>query len=428
MQRKINGLLLLFSLIGGAVGFVIGEIILGALSESWPRFAVVGLYFGVLALCIGLACLIAEMISPRLNGTSWRQRYTGLSWQLLVPATLVLLFAVGGLLQFIYGAHFGGAKQVKDIVLVIDNSGSMLETDPDNERYSAAKQLIQNMESDKRVAVVAFHNTAQLIQPFVKVSTQEEKDKVNAAIDSLEPTDGGTNFSLALGEAMKTIKDKEKAGRGTMVILLSDGFSESDINKQIAQFQEQQIVINTVGLSVADSKGSALLQQIADSTNGSYYDVSEANGLALVFQNIYNTIDNRTLLTERTGSLADSTLYTLLRILSLAIIGAALGMSLGLFFDNRFLALSFGAGGIVGGLLAGFILDSGLSGDMISDGLSRLFAVLVLAAIISIFTLVVPIRDNNSTNRYDGGRKNSNRDQSTKALGERTKDSRSHGF
>lgn len=237
MQRKINGLLLLFSLIGGAVGFVIGEVILGALSDNWPRFAVVGLYFGVLALCIGLSCLIAEMISPRLNGSSWRQRYTSLSWQLLVPATIVLLFAVGGLLQFIYGAHFGGAKQVKDIVLVIDNSGSMLETDPDNERYTAAKQLINNMESDKRVAVVVFSNAAQLLQPFVSVSSQAEKDKVNAAIDALEPTDGGTNFSLALGEAMKTIKEKEKASRGTMVILLSDGFSESDINAQIAAYQ-----------------------------------------------------------------------------------------------------------------------------------------------------------------------------------------------
>lgn len=208
MQRKINWLLLLFSLIGGTVGFAIGEIILGALLESWPRFVVAGLYFGVLALCIGLSCLIAEMIAPRLNGSSWRARYTGLSWQLLVPATLVLLFAVGALLQLLYGLHFGGSKQVKDIVLVIDNSGSMLETDPENERYTAAKQLIENMKDDKRVAVVVFSNTAELLQPFVSVKSQAEKDEVNAAIDALEPTDGGTNFSLALAETMKTIESK----------------------------------------------------------------------------------------------------------------------------------------------------------------------------------------------------------------------------
>lgn len=428
MQRKINMLLLLFSLIGGAIGFAIGEIILGALSENWPRFVVVGLYFGVLALCIGLSCLIAEMITPRLNGLSWRQRYTGLSWKLLVPATLVLLFAVGGLLQLIYGLHFGSVKQVKDIVLVIDNSGSMLETDPDNERYTAAKQLINNMETDKRVAVVVFSNIAELLQPFVSVSTQAEKDSVNAAIDALEPTDGGTDFSLALTETMKTIEGKSNAERGTMVILLSDGFSESSINQQIAAYQEQQIVVNTVGLSVVDARGSALLQQIADSTGGSYYDVTEANGLALVFQNIYDTIDNRTLLTERTGAMADSTFYTLLRILSFAIIGAAVGVSLGLLFDNRFLAASFGAGGIVGGLLAGFILDSCLSGHALTDGFCRFVAALVLAAIIGLFTLVVPVKENNSTKPPGGGRKSKFNDRPSAGLGGRTKDSRSHGF
>ncbi|MFX3635780.1 MAG: VWA domain-containing protein [Candidatus Pristimantibacillus sp.] len=428
MERKINMLLVLFSLIGGAVGFAIGEVILGSLSEGWPRFVVVGLYFGVIALCIGLSCLIAELISPRLSGTSWRQRYTGLSWMLLVPATLVLLFVVGGLLQLVYGLSFGGVKEVKDIVLVIDNSGSMAETDPDNERLTAAKQLINKMESDKRVAVVQFSDTAELLQPFTNVRTQAEKDSVSAAIEALEPTDGGTNFTLALEESMKTIKEKVDSKRGTMVILLSDGFSESSIDEQIAAYQEQRIVVNTVGLSVVDARGSALLQQIANSTGGSYYDVTEANGLTLAFQNIYDTIDDRTLVTERTGANADSTTYTLLRLLSLLIIGAAIGVSLGLVFDNRFLAVSFGAGGIVGGLLAGFILDSGLSGHSFLDPFSRLTAVLVLAAIISLFTLIVPIKENAGSKLRGGGRGISNNGSSSKSLGGRTKDSRSHGF
>lgn len=410
------------------MGFAIGEFVLGMLSEGWPRFVVVGLYFGIIALCIGLACLIAELLSPRLNGASWRQRYTDLSWKLLVPATLALLFVVGGLVQLLYGLQFGGAKPVKDIVLAIDNSGSMLETDPDNERYAAAKQLIGNMESDNRVAVVVFNDTAELLQPFVSVGTQTEKNQVNAAIDALEPTNGGTDFSMALAESMATIKSKENGGRGTMVILLSDGFSESSIEQQIADYREQQIAVNTVGLSVVDARGAALLQNIADSTGGSYYDVTEANGISLVFQNIYDKLDKQTLLTERTGKAADSGFYTLLRLLSLAIIGAAIGVSLGLLFDNRHLAVSFGAGGIVGGLLAGFILDFGLSGDQLSDAFSRLAAVLVLAAIIGLFTLVVPIRDNNTPKTRGGGRKSGIAGRSSSGMGERTKDSRSHGF
>lgn len=427
MERKINLLLLLFALIGGTIGFALGEVILGSLLGEWPRFIVVGLYFGVIALCIGLSCLIAELISPRLSGTSWRQRYTGLSWMLLVPATLVLLFVVSGLLQLTYGLSFGGVKQVKDIVLVIDNSGSMAETDPDNERFTAAKQLIDKLESDKRVAVVQFSDTAELLQPFTNLRTQAEKDSVSAAIEALEPTDGGTNFTLALEESMKIINEKADSNRGTMIILLSDGFSDSSIAEQIAAYQEQRVVVNTVGLSVVDARGTELLQYIADSTGGSYYDVTEANGLTLAFQNIYDTIDDRTLVTERTGVNADSTLYMLLRLLSLTIIGAAIGVSLGLVFDNRFLAVSFGAGGIVGGLLAGFILDSGLSGRSFWDPVTRLTAVLVLAAIISLFTFVVPIKENTGSKLRGGGRKIGS-GSSSKSMGRPAKDSRSHGF
>lgn len=80
VQRKINPLLLLFSVIGGVIGFAIGEYWLRVWGIGLPVIFVTGVYFGILAFCIGLSCLLAEIISPRLNGSSWRQRYTGTSW------------------------------------------------------------------------------------------------------------------------------------------------------------------------------------------------------------------------------------------------------------------------------------------------------------------------------------------------------------
>ncbi len=426
MQRKINLLLLLFSLIGGAIGFFAGELVLDKLADGWPRFVVVGLYFGIVALFIGLFSLLAELLSPRLNGQSWRQRYTGLSWKLLVPATLALLFVVGGLVQLVYGLQFG-LKPVKDIVLAIDNSGSMLETDPEDERFAAARQLVGHMESDKRAAIVVFNDTAQLVEPFVGMSGQDGRDRLNAALDGLAAPDGGTNFAEALGVAMTTIEAVGDKQRGKMVILLSDGFSDSDLEQQIANYQAQNVVVNTVGLNVTNSGGASLLQQIAESTGGSYYDVAEAGDLSLVFQNIYNNLDKQTLLTERTGKLADSKFYLFLRVLSLAIIGAAIGLSLGLVFDNRYLALSFGSGGAFGGLLAGFILDAGLAGSALSDGLTRLVAILVLAALIALFTLIVPIKDNVTTKLRVGGRSSALRDRTRAEMGDPAKSRRSFG-
>ncbi|MCU6710014.1 VWA domain-containing protein [Paenibacillus sp. J5C_2022] len=424
MQRKVNMLLLAFGLLGAAVGAVIGEALRLVLPESWPSYVTVGLYFGQLALWIGVGCLIAELIAPRLNGHSWRQRYTDLSWKLLLPATLVLLFVVGAALQFVFGLDFGGTKRVKDIVLVIDNSGSMSETDPDGERYAAAKGLIAEMNKDKRVALISFTDSAQLLQPFANVGTEERKEAVYSVMDGIVPTDEGTNFSQALGEAVRVIESKDDQRRGTMVILLSDGFSDSSIAEQLNQLQSRGIAVHTIGLKVGHSGGIALLKEIAESTGGHYYDVSQSDGLSAAFQNIYMTIDNRMLNAITAGAPEEHDIYKVLRILSYVIIGAAIGLSLGLLFDNRYLALSFGLGGVAGGSLAGLIMHAGLSGGAIQDALTRSAAAIAMTAVIALFTLVVPIGEKGKPGRkradalahVDGGSRGGKRN------------GRSHGF
>ncbi|WP_195573733.1 vWA domain-containing protein [Paenibacillus sp. 1001270B_150601_E10] len=391
MQRKINGLLVLFSLLGGALGFVLGEILLHQLEGKTPHILNIGLYFGVLALCIGLGCLLAEMISPKLNGASWRQMYMGTSWKLWIPATLVLLLVVGAALEFLYEVDMGSQRQVRNIVFVIDNSGSMQQTDPDNARYAAAKSLIGQMDSAKQVSVVAFGNEAEVIQPFVKVSDQDAKLAIYEKIDSLAPTDDGTNIEGALNQAMQLIR--EESTKGTLVILLSDGVSDVNVDKTLRDYIDQHIAIHTVGLSLVDPSGTQLLETIANRTNGQYYDVEEAKDISLVFQQIYNTVGDRTLLTERTGSLEGSSLYMIMRILAITIIGAAIGIALGIVFDNRYLAKSFAIGGAAAGLLAGCVLEFGLSGSTWLDGIVRLIAALILALVTTLFTLIVPIQE-----------------------------------
>lgn len=396
MQRKINWLLVLFSLIGGAVGFVIGEVLLGRLSDRMPGILLIGLYFGILALSIGLFCLIAEMISPRLNGASWRQRYMGTSWKLLVPATLAMLLLAGVAFEFIYEMNVGRAKTVKDIVLIIDNSGSMMETDPDDLRYEAAKTFVDQMDSSKQVAVIVFNDTPELIQPFIRVRDQGVKDEVHAVIDALEPTNFGTDIALALESGMEQIKGLASS-RGAMAILLSDGFSDVNTAEALTDYRSLGVVVNTVGLGLSrygNSEGASLLKDIASQTGGRYYDEADAANLSFVFREIYDNLDDRTLVTERTGLMEHSVYYMILRIVLVLALGALLGLSLGLMFDNRYLAKSFTIGGAVSGLLAGLLLEFGLDGAPVGDAMIRLLACLVLAAVMTMFTVVVPMREN----------------------------------
>ncbi|MBW4082350.1 VWA domain-containing protein [Paenibacillus sp. S150] len=390
MQRKINLLLLLFSLLGGAAAFVLGELLLDKRPYGLPSIVLVGIYFAIVALGVGLGSLLAEMISPRLNGLSWKQRYLGLSWKLL-PLTLVLLFAVGTVTEFVYELNFGGVRPVKDVVMVIDDSGSMMQSDPGNSRYTAAEALVQRMDEDNQVAVVTFSHDASVVQPLIPLSSADNREKVSSVINSLQTTEGGTNISGALTEAINVINSDNKSGRGAMVIMLSDGFSQFDTSTELTEYADRGIAVNTIGLALDDPSGSALLQDIATATGGQYYDVTNAELLGGVFQQIYDRLGDRTLLTVRSDSTADSPYYAGVRILALLLVGTALGVGLGIVFDNRHLARSFGVGGAVSGLFAGLILEFGLDGHSIGDAMTRLLALLVLAAIIALFTFVIPV-------------------------------------
>lgn len=421
MQRKINPLLLLFSLVGGGIGFAIGEFLLRQWGIGLPIIVVTGIYFGILALCIGLACLIAELISPRLNGSSWRQRYTGTSWKLLIPSTLVALFLLGMLFEWVYQLNPGSAKPVKDIVLIIDNSGSMKDTDPNQDRYTAAKNLINRMDEDNRVSVMVFDHATTLLQPFTRVKNQETKDEIIAEIDGLATTDGGTDISLALEDTMTHIQESHDAARSAMVIMLSDGFSETDHARVLADYKQQQIAVNTIGLSLVNPDGAQLLQTIAAETGGQYYDVQNAADLSFVFQKIYDDVGDRSLLTKRTGVMEDSVYYQIVRIAAMLLIGAAMGLALGIVFDNRHLALSFSIGGAVSGVLAGVVLEYGLSGVEVGDASIRMLACFILAGVIALFTLVIPVKENSRIIR------NEQRPGRT-GRGQRPNDSTSRGF
>ncbi|MBM6387320.1 MAG: hypothetical protein JSY10_25535 [Paenibacillus sp.] len=122
-----------------------------------------------------------------------------------------------------------------------------------------------------------------------------------------------------------------------------------------------------------------------------------------------------------------STYLAIFRVAAMLLIGVALGVSLGLVFDNRHLAVSFGIGGVVSGLLAGLLLEWGLDGSSVGDALVRLGAMFILSGVLTLFTWIIPVKEN--TPRKSKGRREAGRGTPTAdGFGQRGRDTRSKGF
>ncbi|MEH7106781.1 vWA domain-containing protein [Bacillus sp. JJ1764] len=318
---------------------------------------------------------------------------------MLVPSTLVMLFAAGLLFQFFYSINFSSVKPPDDFVVVLDTSGSMNKTDPNHESLKAAARLIDGMKSTHRAAVISFNDQANLTKPMFSIGDKPERGDAIAQINGLED-DGGTNIGRALDLALKEINSNRQNGRKPMVILFSDGYSKLDFSKVIEPYQREDIVINTVGMSKIDWGGAQLLKKIASKTGGSFHDVKNADELSKVFEKIYLDNQDRLLIDERFGVFQDSTYLAILRVILLNLLGGLFGLSLGILFDNRYLAKSYAITGLVSGVLAGLVLESGL----FSGFYNRLFADLLLTVVTGLGTILIPIREKFSSgvSRHSG--------------------------
>jgi Ca-activated chloride channel family protein len=318
------------------------------------------------------------------------------------------------LLQFLYGLDFGKAKKIKDVVFLIDTSESMLKTDPGNERYLAAQNLINSMNNDNRTAIYVFNDEIKNIQPMAYVDSNLKGQVVNE-LKQLEQPSGKTNLKGALDTAMEQIISTQSKDRSTMVIALTDGMDNYNLqdtfDKTINPYRNSGIPVYTIGMN---ENLDELLGKIADETDGIYYNVKETQSLKNLFNKIYLERDRRLLVDKRNGSANDNILFALLRVLFLTIIGGLIGLGGGLIFDNKYISKSFGIAGLLSGFISGLILELGFGNVSYNAPLLRLWADIVLSVIYTFFTFIFGVGAENQYYGEQGYLLNRRRDANTK--------------
>lgn len=405
VEKRINLAMLGMSTIGGVIGFIIGEVIIGAYKYKLSHGVLMGVYFGVLALCIGSMCLIAEMINPRLNGFTWKNNYLKTSFKFLVPCTLIVLFIAGMIFQFLYEAGIGKAKKINDVVFAMDTSGSMSKTDPNNERFSAALDLLNSMNEENRVSFYRFDDTAEQIFPMTEVTDKAKKD-IEEKLKQHENAKGNTNMREALLKAYDEIKISGKSGRNAMIILLSDGGDTYDLAQKFDEtmkpFKNKGIPIYTIGMS--NENNFYILKKISRESNGNYYSVKEVKDLKGVFNKIYKDTQQRLLIDKRDGVYESSYFYMMLRILLIAIIGCLIAAGVSFVFDNKNLLKGFLVGGFIGGIAAGTIIEIGFLYLPWIGFVHRALADIIMALIFTLIPVKVDVK-NYSKGSYIGKNK-----------------------
>jgi secreted trypsin-like serine protease len=165
--------------------------------------------------------------------------------------------------------------------LIIDSSGSMTTSDPQNRRQAGANAYVTASLPDDEVGVVDFDDSARVVSPAVRVGDHRQ-DLANAIgrIDSSGGTDLGAGLTRGCGLLGVA------GGQRRAAIFLTDGVgSYSD---ESSCYRSRGWPVFTIGLGSGVDR--TLLDRIADETGGRYLQLEFSTNLVCEFQQIRSQI------------------------------------------------------------------------------------------------------------------------------------------
>jgi Ca-activated chloride channel family protein len=240
------------------------------------------------------------------------------AWRRWVPPALFLL-ALSALGLALARPHVNVMqdREQATIVLAIDSSGSMLAEDVSPTRLEAAQAAVRTfldrLPPKFRVGMVAFAAEAEVVAPATT-----DRELVLSALEFLAPLRGtaiGDAVARAAEEARDSIgqqSDRQLASvriaaapsgeqPPAAVLLLSDGFQTAGVLEPLdgaARARELGIPVYTIALGTDEGivdfgfrqipvpPDRESLRQIAEETNGKYFDAPTAEALEAAYADI----------------------------------------------------------------------------------------------------------------------------------------------
>jgi Ca-activated chloride channel family protein len=215
-----------------------------------------------------------------------------------------------------------------DIVIVMDMSKSMEETDMPRDRMDAAQRVIRRFlrrNKNDRIGLVIFGQQAMLQCPLTHDSKILEKIVADLVIGDVPELGTAIGDGLALAVAQLRRSD----AKSKVVILLSDGDSNwvtrfaPDEAAKIAKEQKIKVYTLLVGREESDLFGGmsvnpATLRNIASTTGGEFFRASDYASFDRGFQTVRNKLDtSKRTVTER---IPDQQLFVPFALLGIALL------------------------------------------------------------------------------------------------------------
>ena len=184
----------------------------------------------------------------------------------------------------------------KEIVFVLDNSGSMKQNDPNRITKDVVTGFIKKLDAGSRLGMVIFGKDAKVLEPLTEITGTPADTKFLDSLNHLDYRGQFTNTPAGIERAIYEFKTNGKKNTDKIIILLTDGIIDTGDVKRNVESERwlkedlvpecQQLGIKIFGIAFTDNADFRLMQILSSKTNGEYFRVYQAEEIQNVFDNI----------------------------------------------------------------------------------------------------------------------------------------------
>ncbi|GAA0265949.1 VWA domain-containing protein [Cryptosporangium japonicum] len=275
-------------------------------------------------LLAGVAALVIGYLVAQRRSSRYAVRFTNLklldrvaprrpAWRRHVPAGLFLVMITLLVVGFARPqAEVQVPREQATVVVAVDVSRSMLASDVEPDRLSAARaaahEFVGNLPEQFRVGLVAFAGSAAVVVP-----PDADRAAVDAGIDRLREGVAGQG-GTAIGDAISASLDQIRSSPGeerppARVVVLSDGANTAgqDPDQAARAAATAGVPVDTISFGTANGTIEALnaaaqpvpvdgetLRAVADAASGRYFEAADAEELRAAYADIGSLVGYET--------------------------------------------------------------------------------------------------------------------------------------
>jgi Ca-activated chloride channel family protein len=173
-----------------------------------------------------------------------------------------------------------GARLPLNLGVVLDRSGSMYDERRLEFVVEAVKFLVDNLNSDDKVAIVAFADKAQVLTS----GAATDKAGTKRAIDDIDLLEigGGTQMALGMRAAIDEVRKNLTPQRLNRVLVLTDGQTYEEMACVDLARQNPDIQFSAMGVGVEFNE--KLLMRISQDSGGKYHFIDDSSNIPGIFE------------------------------------------------------------------------------------------------------------------------------------------------